>query len=221
MHYICVHGVCHGGWCWDDIRDALSAQGHEVTTPDLPLTSLADDAAHIIKLMDDLEGPFVLVGHSYGGAVISAAAADRQDVQHLFYVAAIMIEATDNFMELAQDAPSPLSEHLLITEDNIFTIDPEHAAACLYQCCDPQEAQAAVARLRKTSVTCTSTPIGATPWRDITSTYILCHQDRAILPALQKEMATRANHIVDIDTDHSPFYSAREELIDALLSGTA
>ena len=93
----------------------MSAKGHEVTTPDLPLTSLADDAAHIIKLMDDLEGPFVLIGHSYGGAVISAAADDSQDVQHLFYVAAIMIEATDNFMELAQDAPSPLSEHLLIT----------------------------------------------------------------------------------------------------------
>ena len=152
--------------------------------------------------------------------MISAAAAGRQDVQHLFYVAAIMIEAADVFLDLTQDDPSPLAQHLQLSDDNFFTIDPAHATDCLYQCCDTPEAEAAVARLRPTSMACLTTPIGETPWRDIASTYVLCQQDRAILPALQQQMAQRAQHIVELNTDHSPFYSTKKELVSALLSGT-
>ena len=64
MHFICVHGVLHGGWCWDQTAEALRALGHTVATPDLPLTSLEEDAQTVIDLLDAVDGPKALVGHS-------------------------------------------------------------------------------------------------------------------------------------------------------------
>ncbi|MGH9272295.1 MAG: alpha/beta fold hydrolase, partial [Ilumatobacteraceae bacterium] len=61
-----VHGICHGAWCWEATFEGLTARGHEVTAVELPLTSLADDAAIVREALDGLDDPAVLVGHSYG-----------------------------------------------------------------------------------------------------------------------------------------------------------
>jgi len=216
MHFICVHGVCHGGWCWDKTKSDLEAQGHTVSAPDLPLTSLDNDASAVRDVLDASTKPSVLVGHSYGGSVISKAAAGRTDVAHLVYVAAIMIGKDEVFAEVSAPYPSDLGQSLLISEDNTFCVDSKGAIDAFYHCCDPQEAADAAARLRTTSFDCVSTPSGAEPWNSIPSTYVLCSQDKAITAELQTLMSQRAATTVTIDTDHSPFYSAPEELLAVL-----
>ncbi len=93
--FVLVHGLCHGGWCWHPTATELAALGHDVTAVDLPLTGLDDDASSVADALDGLDGPIVLVGHSYGGLVISRVAGGRSDVSHVVYVAALMIGSDD------------------------------------------------------------------------------------------------------------------------------
>jgi len=218
MHYICIHGVCHGGWCWDKTRNGLEALGHKVSTPDLPLTSLEDDANTVREILDASSEPCVLVGHSYGGSVISKAAAQRTDIVHLVFVAAIMIAKDEVFTEVAAPYQSDLGDNLVVSADNTFNVDKEGAISTFYHACDLEEASSAAARLRPTSFDCVTTPAGAEPWNSIPSTYVLCRQDKAISSKLQMLMSQRAANTVTIDTDHSPFYSAPSELHAVLIS---
>jgi pimeloyl-ACP methyl ester carboxylesterase len=217
--YVLVHGVAHGGWCWSPIEERLVARGHGVVAVDLPLTSLEDDAAEVRRALDAAAAPVVLVGHSYGGHVISMAAGDRTDVGHLVYVAAMMLDAQDLPADrFAEFPPTTLLQGDIFTDDGLLVISPEHAVASFYAECDPEVARAAGGRMRPTAVACVSTPVGAEPWRSIPSTYVVCRKDEAIHPEFQAWMSTRAGTVITFDTDHSPFFSMPDELTDVLLS---
>lgn len=214
--FVLVHGICHGAWCWEPTADALRARGHDVVAVDLPLTSVDADAATVTEVLDRSEGPVVLVGHSYGGVVISRAAAGRSDVGHLVYVAAVLLDGDDVFLTRTADfPPSPLAASAVIA-DGTITVGPEAAIDGFFNACAPADASVAAARLRPTNVECLATPVGAEPWRDIASTYVRCDQDRAIHPDLQRWMSTRAGRVIAYDTDHSPFLSMTARLVDDL-----
>lgn len=214
--YLLVHGICHGAWCWEATIDGLLARGHEVTAVDLPLTSLADDAAAVCAQLDALDEPVVLVGHSYGGLVISAAAAGRSDVEHLVYVAAVMLDADDVFVARTSDFPAaPLADAVEISDGRIV-VTPAAAIDGFYNTCDPAAAAAAGRQLRPTNLECLAVPPAAEPWRTLPSTYVLCEQDRAIHPDMQRWMSSRAGDVVVYDCDHSPFMSMNDRLVDDL-----
>lgn len=221
MHFICVHGVGHGGWCWDRTAQDLRALGHTVATPDLPLTSLEDDAQTIVDALDDFEGPKVLIGHSYGGLVISKAADQRTDIERLFFVAAIMIEPDENFMDVSAPYPTKLNEALALHDDGTFTVVSEKAREIFYHKCPDDVATAGIARLRATSFGCLTVAAGVAAWRDIASTYIICRDDHAVSPQVQEIMARRAQHVVELDTDHSPFLSKPKEFLDIVTHALA
>jgi pimeloyl-ACP methyl ester carboxylesterase len=184
--FVLVHGICHGAWCWEDTCAALDARGHRPVAVDLELTSLEADATVVRRALDGLDGPTVLVGHSYGGLVISRAAGARSDVAHLVYVAAVMIDRDDVFIARAADfPPSPLAELAAIC-DGIITVSPQAAAKAFYNECGRDEAARAAARLRPTAIACLAVPPEHEPWRSIPSTYVLCERDRAILPEAQR-----------------------------------
>ena len=218
MHFICVHGVLHGGWCWDQTAQDLRAMGHTVATPDLPLTSLEDDAQTIIDLLDEIDGPKALVGHSYGGLVISKAAGTRTDIDHLYFVAAIMADANEIFLETSAAYPTKFSEALNIHDDGTFTVVKGKEQESFYHKCPPDIVEAAIGKLRPTAMACLMGASGASPWDQIPATYIVCRQDQAIDPALQDIMAKRAKYVVELDTDHSPFASMPKEFL-AILTG--
>ena len=218
MHYICIHGVCHGGWCWEKVEERLVAAGHTVSCPDLPLTSFADDVQAVRNLLEQSPEPVVLVGHSYGGHVISAAAKGQGQVKHLVYVAALMLAAKEVPLEASAEYPSDFGEYVRIHDDGYFDFADEDSKRCFYNQCDAKDAEAAVARLRSTALECVSVPSGCEPWETTPSTYLLCSDDRAVSPDQQRVMAQRAQHVIELDTDHSPFYSALEETCDCLLA---
>jgi pimeloyl-ACP methyl ester carboxylesterase len=216
--YVLVHGVAHGGWCWAEVERRLVERGHEVVAVDLPLTSLEDDAAEVGRALDAASTPVVLVGHSYGGLVISMAAGGRTDVGHLVYVAAVMLDGDDvPGARFAESPPTTLFQADVIADGHLV-IPAEHAVPSFYAECDPEVAQAAAERLRPTALACLNTPTGAEPWRTISSTYVLCERDQAIHPDFQRWMSTRAGTVVTFDTDHSPFFSMPDELTDVLVS---
>jgi pimeloyl-ACP methyl ester carboxylesterase len=216
-----VHGVAHGAWCWSRTRADLVRRGHDVLAIDLPLTGLDDDATAVRRALDDWGRHAVLVGHSYAGLVISKAAAERADVQHLVYVAAMLIEGGDVYLDRMREFPAaPMLDRVELSGDGNFVVPAEAAVGCFYNECDVGEATEAARRLGPTAVACLAVATGAEPWRSIASTYVLCERDRAIHPDFQRWMSTRAGEVVTLDTDHSPFMSMPEQFAD-LLDGIA
>lgn len=217
MQYILVHGLGHGGWCWEKTQATLEAMGHRVVAPDLPLTSLEDDADTVAALIDG-HSPAVVVGHSYGGLVISQAAArTRGTITNLVYLAAAMFGPDEDYPALMKQHQTPLSANLTTRNGDSVSVAPATAAQAFYNECPAAEAEAAISRLRSTHLACI-TAVGtlAEPWCSIPSLYIVCLRDQAMPPAVQIQLAGKAEKMVQLDTDHSPFISANSALCNAL-----
>ena len=159
-------------------------------------------------LLDSLEGPKVVVGHSYGGLVLSGAVEGRDDVRHLVYLCAFLLDkgarVLDDLMDLE---PPPLFDALRTADDGRSYIDPDGAVAAFYAECPESLARAAIARLRPMAPNSTRHECLGEPWKQIPTTYIVCEKDGAINAEAQRRMATRAGTVLTLDTDHSPFLS--------------
>ena len=235
---VLVHGAWHGAWCWDRVVDGLAARGIDAVAVDLPghgasrqpLGDLHGDAAAVGAALDALDGSDVIVcGHSYGGAVISEGAAGHPNVRHLVYLAALMPDVGESCSTSIPAPPDgvsrPVSElgpAMQFSDDGgTVTIDPVPGTRDLLR------------RLRRTTTsTGRSTRLGPQPaitlqqpvpvaaWRTVPSTYVVCDDDRAIAPWIQRAFATRATHSVEWPTSHSPFLSQPDLVVD-LLAGLA
>jgi pimeloyl-ACP methyl ester carboxylesterase len=214
---VLVHGAFHDGWCWELVRSALDERGIPNLALDLPFGGLDSDAAAVQALLDNVDGPVVLCGHSYGGMVISQAASGRDDVDHLVYLCAVQVESPDELT--ASIKPTLLMEHLVYGDDGVTYVDPDWAAESFYHDCDAELAASAVERLRSMSHGMGPAP-DAPPvraaWMDIPSTYVVCTDDRTLHPDSQRDMARHATAVVEMDTSHSPMLSRPDLLADVL-----
>lgn len=161
---VLVHGAWHGAWCWDRVVGPLRDAGHDELALDLPghgadpgpLGDLHGDAASVRAALDGVDGDVVLVGHSYGGAVITEAG-DHPAVQRLVYVAAFCIDEHESCATAGGDDPRlasishegrpSLADAFDIHDDGSITLSPDGAAECLYNDCDQASIDWALARL--------------------------------------------------------------------------
>jgi pimeloyl-ACP methyl ester carboxylesterase len=216
-----VHGAFHGAWCWDRLVPALTARGVECEAVELPFTSLADDAETVAAAIDQAAGPVVVVGHSYGGSVITAGAGggdDRRPAAHLVYVAALMPDPEDP-IELASTSGMGAFG---ADDSGMARVDPDQAVAAFYHRCPPADAEWAVSRLRTMPFATLAAAMepGQVAWRQVPSTYVVCSDDQIISPDDQRRMAARAGRRVDLDADHSPFFCRVEQLSDVIADVT-
>ena len=216
---VLVHGAWHGAWCWDKVVALLDANGVATTAFDLPLSSYDDDVKATAEVLNGVDGPVVLCGHSYGGAVITAAG-HHPSVTHLVYLTAFACDEGESLIATATDEALPatdLGSALVVDEDQMVTVADAAKVDTFYHDCEPGDAADAIAHLRPTSMSCFTTSLGLPAWRTKPSTYIVCTEDRAIHPALQRHMATRCTTSVEWATAHSPFLN-RPDLVADLLS---
>jgi pimeloyl-ACP methyl ester carboxylesterase len=229
-----VHGAWHGAWCWTSLQAELDRRGlpsYAVDLPGrgvstLPLGDLQRDAEHVANVlagMDDEVGPVVLVGHSYGGAVITHATGSAHDVTgrvaHLVYLTAFALDDGESVWGFARSRPRvpvALDTAVVPGEDGTTGIDPEAAVAAFYATCPPTEASAAVARLGRHLTASFQQPVAGSPRATIGSTYVKCTADEAIHITLQDELAARCDETVTLDSDHSPFLSLPVAVADVL-----
>jgi pimeloyl-ACP methyl ester carboxylesterase len=217
MQYILVHGLGHGGWCWKRTESELAARGHRAIAPDLPLTSLSDDADTVAALIDAHPGA-VVVGHSYGGLVVSQATARAgSEPSALVYLAAAMIDPGEDYAGTMAEHETELSANLTHQEGEWITVSPDKAARAFYNTCTPDDSAWAIDQLRRTNAACLTPeePL-ATPWQTIPSLYIVCAKDQAMPAGSQRALARKASAVAELDTDHSPFLSANGALCDVL-----
>ena len=224
---VLVHGAWHGAWCWAALQSELDSRGIASLAIDLPGhgTSLDDfgdlvgNANYVARILAKLDQPVVLVGHSYGGAVITQAGSPAANVVHLVYISAFVPDIGETVIGLSQsvpDAPTKLSGAMVITNDGFSTIDPELARDVFYAHSDAASAAAHVGRLCAQPFAAFTQPASNAAWRHIPSTFIRCTDDQAVHISLQDHMATHCTFTATIDTDHSPFASAPAETADII-----
>ena len=224
-----VHGAWHGAWCWAALQaeldgrgipsQAVDLPGHGVSTA--PLADMHTDAQLVAHILAGTADAPVLVGHSYGGAVITEAAARAPGrVAHLVYLAAFALDEGETVMSLTTSLPP--AETLLggamtvLGDGTAVLLDPETAAAALYGSCPAPEVAAAFPRLCPQPLATFGQPITGSPRTAVESTYVRCLRDEAVAPAHQAVMAARCTTSIDLDTDHSPFLSMVSETADIL-----
>jgi len=181
--------------------------------------TFTDDVANVCRALDRIDGPVVLAGHSYGGAIITEAGM-HDAVRHLVYICAFTLDVGESAMQNSLDPGGGLSEPLAAAmrfdEQGTVTVEREGAIAAFYNDCAADVADAAFARLLPQSMASFGGTVSAAAWREKPSTYVLCTRDAAATPVLQRTAAARAKDVIEIDAGHSPFLSRPAELAELL-----
>jgi pimeloyl-ACP methyl ester carboxylesterase len=200
---VLVHGAFAGPSAWDEVVAGLQKDGYSTVTPTLGLASIDGDVAIVRSALDGISGDKILVGHSYGGIVISNAAAGRTDVLGLVFTAAFVPGEGDSIASLGvgYSPPSFLAPgHLVFNPFPFATIDPAFFREDFAQDLNPKLAAALAAAQGATSLGILTDPSGPVALGHIPSWYALSGADRVIDPALQLLMAQRAgSEIVRFD----------------------
>ena len=231
--FVLVHGAWHDAWCWEGIAGDLRDAGHEVDAIDLPghgadttphdQVTLDAYAQRIAEALGDEGEPVVLVGHSMGGIAVTQAAELRPErIARLVYLTAFLPRNGESLQALAALPENP--NDIVVPNCDIappVAIIPDWAAtAAFYNRCSAQDTDAAIARLNPQPLPPLATPVATTAERagSVERHYIACTDDNAIPIALQRRMISESPcaTVAEIDTDHSPFLSARAELVSAL-----
>jgi pimeloyl-ACP methyl ester carboxylesterase len=213
---VLIHGAWHGPWCWDAVVRELDARGVESVAVELPLTGYANDVAAAHDAIVKAGADSVVCGHSYGGMVISQAAAGTTGVRRLVYLTAFQTEPGEDPITLMQEDPSPLLTAIQVDERGL-TVDPTRLHEVFYHDSDPSIAATIAPKLRPMPVG--DTWASAEPaWKTVPSTYVVCSTDRAISPSVQRKMSKRATEVVEWPTDHSPFLTRPAAVADLLAS---
>lgn len=215
---VLVHGLWHGGWCWDAVRERLDAAGIPSLAPDLPLETLDDDVAAVRAALDSFARPVVLVGHSYGGAVITAAGTHPR-VRRLVYLAAFQLDEGESVNRVLPDreiAPTRLGEALHISPEGTVALDPHLGADLVYNGVPPEISRAALARIRPVQRAVFRGIPDSIAWRTVPSTYVVCTDDLTVSPDLERAMAERADRVLEWPGGHAPM-ADRAGLVAELL----
>lgn len=233
--FVLVHGSWHGAWCWHRVVPELEALGHRVLAPDLPghgddatpvaqlsLKAYAESIAAVIRGATEA---VVLVGHSFGGIVISQAAElVPERISRLVYLSAFLPANGQSLSRLAAaDAGNPVASSLRISADQqLASLDPARVGELLYPDCPESDVALARQRLRAEPLVPFITPVAITAGRagSIPRSYIECRDDVAIPLWFQRQMQAGmpCDPVHALPTGHSPFFAAPGELARLLAS---
>jgi pimeloyl-ACP methyl ester carboxylesterase len=227
--FVLIHGAMHGGWCWERIVPLLESQGHNVLAPDLPglgadrtppaEVTLEAWGRFVADILQNLPGKTILAGHSMGGMAISQAAEYAPEkISALVYMTALLpINGASAFALTRRDDAAVEDARLPLTPDGHYiTAAPEKMRAFLYGETEADWADRAISRLVPQPLAIMSEPATLNTGRfgAVPRAYIECLRDRVLTLALQRQMqaGNPCAPVLEIDTDHSPFYSAPETL---------
>jgi pimeloyl-ACP methyl ester carboxylesterase len=223
-NFVLVHGGFVGGWYWSEVTHRLENAGHRVEVIEqLPsagsdpavLRDLAADAEVVKQAVERVGEPVVLVGHSYGGMVITELA-DHPAVAHSVYLTAVWPRRGQSAMDILTAAGPPptwMSAH----DDGTLraTDDLELLRQALCADVDKQRAYASLRRFVPHSIASATAPSTA-PDRGHPTTYVICERDQALPVAAQEQMAAATDHHLWLPSSHTPMMSMPDELADAL-----
>ncbi len=214
---VLVHGAWADGSSWAKVIPILRAGGLGVTAVQLPLSSLADDVAAVKRALAREDGPVLLVGHSYGGAVITEAE-DEPKVEGLVYVAASAPDVGQSAGSLGGGAPpTPLSSEARPDAEGFVRLTEIGIAESFAQDLSEIEKGILFAAQAPTSIKSLGGAVTNAAWKTKPSSYIVALEDRAIQPGLEQEMAKRIGaRTVSIAASHVVMLSRPDEVAEVI-----
>jgi pimeloyl-ACP methyl ester carboxylesterase len=228
---VLVHGAFHGAWCFDRVTPLLEVDGVPAIAVDLPghgddpgpFADLHGDADRVRSVLDTIDGDVVLLGHSYGGAVVTEAGVHPK-VKHVVYLCALAIDvgetcnraAVEESKGLSYEGRPSLGAAMQRRDDGTAVLDGPGVVECLYNGLDEESIGWALAHIGPQPMkNLTQEPV-AVAWRERPSTYIVCSDDMTVHPGLQRILAKRCSNSLEWPTSHSPFASHPALIADAV-----
>jgi pimeloyl-ACP methyl ester carboxylesterase len=210
---ILVHGAFADGSGWENVYKILAAKGYNVTVLQYPMTSLEDDVAALNRAIDKQDGPTVLVGHSYGGTIITESGASPK-VSSLVYVAAFEPDSLESTYQLVQQAPI-LPENGIMNPDDKNFVYYDKAKFHAGFCADLPKEKAAFmyASHGAIALSCFTTPVKHAAWKYKPAYAVLTTADKSINPVLQYSMTKRSGaKVTEVKSSHVVFISHPKEV---------
>jgi pimeloyl-ACP methyl ester carboxylesterase len=217
LNIVLVHGGFVDGSGWEDLYRILKQHGHNVSIVQNPTISLADDVAAVRRLIAAQDGPAILVGHSYGGVVITEAGNDPK-VVGLVYVAAFAPDAGESVASLIKDPPAgaPVPP-ILPPRDGYLALDRSKFAASFAADVDPEKAAFMADSQVPWGLDALNGAVSQPAWRTKPSWYLVATDDRMIPPAAQRLMSARARSVVAEERGSHSIYMSQPRAVAAIV----
>jgi len=218
---VLVHGAWADGSSWAKVIAPLAADGVEVIAAPLPLTSFADDVAALNRTLERANGPVVLVGHAYAGAVI--AGTRNENVKALVYISALAPDEGEKVADVFYRLPPHLKAPKLAPDDHGLIYLPHEAFADAFAPNATAEEQAVLEAVqRPISPACITVPVERPLWKDRPSWFLIAEQDHMILHETQRFMAERMKaRVHSHPVDHTPIVTAPSVVVDIIREAIA
>lgn len=200
---------------WNKVIPSPQRKGMQVVAVQIPLTSLSDDAATVRRVLKRVSAPMVLVGHSYGGAVVTAAGSGNLNVKALVYIAAMAPDEGETVGQLLhRAAPQASAPALVPDEDSFLWMSAKGFADAVAHHSSAEDAELMAATQKPIAIKCVEEPMTKPAWKDEPSWYLVAERDHMIAPETQRFMAHRAgSHILAMELDHTPLASAPDQVL--------
>ena len=211
---VLVHGAWADGSCWSGVIQRLQQDGYNVIAPQFPLTALADDEARLREVLAVQDGPTIVVGHSYGGQIITALGTDAPNVVGLVYIAAFALDEGESIGGLLQQGPTPPAIANLRIDAQGFAWLPQSDFVNYFAAdVDRQQANVMYAVQQPLHVSALGDVMGTPAWKTLPSWYMVATNDQAIPPDAERFFAQRMGAtIVEIKSSHVPMVSHPKEV---------
>jgi pimeloyl-ACP methyl ester carboxylesterase len=215
---ILVHGAWAEGSCWSGVIERLQAEGFQVRAPQFPLSSLADDVARLRQVLEFQDGPTIVVGHSYGGQIMTALGAKAPNVVGLVYIAAFGLDEGESLGALlSQGSPTPALAHLFTDARGFAWLSEDDFVNHFAGDVDPTQARVLYAVQQPLATSAFGDVMGAPAWKSLPSWYLVAQNDEALAPDAERQFAARMGATtVEIPSSHVPMVSHPNEVADLI-----
>ena len=211
---VLIHGAWAEGSCWSGVIERLQAGGYHVTAPQFPLTALADDVARLRQVLNLQDGPTIVVGHSYGGHVITALGSEAPNVAGLVYIAAFGLDQGESLGGLLSQGPvTPALAHLSTDPQGFGWLSEDDFVRHFAGDVDPVKAKVLYAVQQPIAMSIFEEPMGVPAWKTLPSWYLVAADDQALPPEAERLFASRMGATtVEIPSSHVAMVSRPREV---------
>ena len=219
MNIVLVHGAWSDGSGWAKVIPILASAGHNVVAVQNQMTALQSDAQNTRAMIDAMNGRTVVAGHSYGGAVITAAACDAKNVAALVYIAAFAPDEGESLGELGSKyPPAPGGQYIGPGPGGLLYIDRSHMPSCFAGDLPPAEGAVLAAVQRPVSPAIFGDKMGPPAWKQHKSWYQVSENDQMIPPDAERMMAARAGATtISLKSSHASLVAHPQPVAELIL----
>jgi pimeloyl-ACP methyl ester carboxylesterase len=218
MNIVLVHGAWADGSSWRGVIGRLQQAGHNVTAPQFPLNTLADNVARLRQVLARQDGPTVVAGHSYGGQIMTALGTDAPNVVALVYVAGFGLDQGESIGALlGQGEPTPAVAHIRVDDQGFAWLPHDDFLAHFAPDVDPVEANIMFAVQQPLTMSAFDDVMGTPAWKNLPSWFAVAQHDEVIPPDGERLFAQRMGAtVVEFDSSHVVMVSHPEEIADLI-----